>query len=259
MQLFRTSSRYIHTEKSPPRRMVTHAHLSSLVSEANVTLVIQNPWYIVALLSFTTGNRPDAVPLLFKYVLRELEREQNRIGVPEVEANREKLLLARRFRDAIFKGGMISGYSKAINGLVSLLEATPEELRDGERQRETALSLPEVEKRGEIFFRQYYGETADGVQRLLDKIYPDMGWFSNTIAYGSVYGYTEVLNSLETSYVLVGALIAVDTPLQIGWHLANARRSGASLEEARAVRQIAIETSRSAGVSWRNEVPEVHE
>jgi len=73
-----------------------------------------------------------------------------------------------------------------------------------------------------------------------------------------VYGYTDVLNSLETSYVLVGALIAVDTPLQIGWHLANARHNGASLEEARAVRQIAIEASRSAGVSWRNEVPEVN-
>jgi len=92
--------------------MVIHAQLSSLVSEVNVTLVIQNPWYIVVLLSFATANRPDAIPLLFKYVLGELERAQNRFGVPEVEANREKLLLARRFRDAIFKGGIISGYSK---------------------------------------------------------------------------------------------------------------------------------------------------
>ncbi|KAI9511356.1 hypothetical protein F5148DRAFT_1171894 [Russula earlei] len=236
-------------------------HLKSLYPYREITSsdVIQNPWYIVTLLSFTTGNRPDAVPLLFKYVLGELERTQNRIGVSDVEATRERLLLARRFRDAIFKGGIISGYSKAINALISLHEVTPKELCDTKLQRETALSLPEVERRGEVFFREYYGETADYVQGLLDKIYPDMGWFSNTIAYGVVYGYTEVLNQLETAYVLVGALIAVDTPRQIGWHLANARRGGASLEQARAARQIAIEASRSAGVIWRNEVPEVKE
>jgi len=56
----------------------------------------------------------------------------------------------------------------------------------------------------------------------------------------------------------VGTLIAVDTPRQIGWHLNNALRGGASLEQARAVRQLAIEASQSAGVMRRNEVPEVN-
>ena len=85
------------------------------------------------------------------------------------------------------------------------------------------------------------------------------GWFSNTIAYGSVYGYTEILDQLETSYILVGSLIAADTPRQINWHLANARRGGASLEQIHAVRQIAIRASQSAGVKWRNAVPEIKE
>jgi hypothetical protein len=83
------------------------------------------------------------------------------------------------------------------------------------------------------------------------------GWFCNAIAYGSVCGYTEILDQLETSYVLVSSLIAVDTPSQIGWHLDNARRGGASLEQIRAVRQIAICASQSAGVRWRNVIPEV--
>ena len=56
---------------------------------------------------------------------------------------------------------------------------------------------------------------------------------------------------------MVGSLIAMDTPLQINWHLANARRGGASLEQIRAVRQIAIEVSQSAEVKWRNVIPEV--
>ena len=74
-----------------------------------------------------------------------------------------------------------------------------------------------------------------------------------------MYGHTEILNQLETSYILVGSLIAVDTPRQIDWHLGNARRGGASLEQIRAVRQIAIEASQSAGVTWRNSVPEIKE
>ncbi|KAI9456687.1 hypothetical protein BJY52DRAFT_1275449 [Lactarius psammicola] len=221
--------------------------------------VVQNPWYIVTIVALTAGNRPEAIPLVFNYVLGDLERAQNEFKVTKDEAQGERLRLARRFRDAIFKCGILAGYSKAINSLISLLEVTPDELRDTARQRDTSSSLPELETRGQEFFRALYGETAGGVQDLLDKIYPDMGWFSNTIAYGSVYGHLDILNQLETSYVLVGTLIAADTPRQINWHLDNARRGGASLEQTRAVRQIAIEISQSVGVKWRDGVPEVKE
>jgi hypothetical protein len=61
------------------------------------------------------------------------------------------------------------------------------------------------------------------------------------------------------SYIQVAALIAVDTPRHIGLHIDNARRDGASLEQARAVRQIAIEASQVAGVRWRNEIPKIKE
>ncbi|KAF8274255.1 hypothetical protein EI94DRAFT_1768808 [Lactarius quietus] len=221
--------------------------------------VIKNPWYIVTIVALTAGNRPEEIPPVFSYVLSDLLRAQNEFKVPEGEAQGERLRLARRFRDAIFKCGMIAGYSKAINSLICLLEVTPEELRDTTRQRDTSLSLPELETHGQIFFQALYGPTADKTQSLLDKIYPDMGWFSNTIAYGSVYGHLDILNQLETSFVLVGTLIAADTPRQIDWHLDNARRGGASLEQTRAVRQIAIEVSQSIGVTWRDGVPEVKE
>jgi hypothetical protein len=41
--------------------------------------------------------------------------------------------------------------------------------------RGTALSFPELERRGETFIRVLYGENANYVQSLLEKIYPDMG------------------------------------------------------------------------------------
>lgn len=84
-----------------------------------------------------------------------------------------------------------------------------------------------------------------------------LGWFSNTIGYGLTYGFTDILTPLETSYTLVAALIAGDTPRQITWHLDGARRGGATLEEVQAVRRISMEVAREAGVQWREGVPEV--
>jgi hypothetical protein len=59
-----------------------------------------------------TANRPEAVPLLYKYVLGELEHTQNQFDVPALEANREKLLLTRKFRDAFFKACLMGGIPK---------------------------------------------------------------------------------------------------------------------------------------------------
>ncbi|PAV23451.1 hypothetical protein PNOK_0051900 [Pyrrhoderma noxium] len=42
----------------------------------------------------------------------------------------EKLQVVIRLREALFKGGMISGYSRAISALIALYEVTPPELRD---------------------------------------------------------------------------------------------------------------------------------
>lgn len=83
------------------------------------------------------------------------------------------------------------------------------------------------------------------------------GWFSNTVGYGITYGATDVLSQVEISYVLVAALISMDTPRQIGWHLANAQHGGASLEEAKAIRQISIEVAEKSGIKWKDAVPEI--
>jgi hypothetical protein len=80
--------------------------------------VIKNPWYIVTIVALTAGNRPEAIPPVFKYVLRDLEQAQNEFKVPEDVAQGEKLRLARKFRDAIFKCGMLAGYSKACCTLI---------------------------------------------------------------------------------------------------------------------------------------------
>ncbi|KZT24078.1 hypothetical protein NEOLEDRAFT_1179581 [Neolentinus lepideus HHB14362 ss-1] len=219
--------------------------------------VLSNPWYIPVAVSFGGSNRPEAVPHVFRHVLDELTNVHDQESTPHDVAHSEKLLLARKLRDSIFKAGLITGYSRAINGLVSLHESMPEELRDEQPLRDLKTPVEEYVRRGKELYSYMYGETAAPVQNLLDAIYPDMGWFSNTIGYGLTYGYTEVTSPLETSLAIVAGLIALDTPRQVNWHMGNARRLGATLEEVKAVRQIAVEVAEKSGVHWRDGVPEI--
>ncbi|KAG5652015.1 hypothetical protein H0H81_006597 [Sphagnurus paluster] len=152
---------------------------------------------------------------------------------------------------------MLKTSPQAINSLIALNEAMPDELRDTKTMRRTDTPIYEYEKTGESLFRSIYGHTAPSVQGLLDTIYPDMGWFSKTIGYGLTYGFTDILSPLETSYTLVAALIASDSPLQIQWHLDGARRAGATFEETQAVRTISMEVASLSGIKWRHGVPEV--
>ncbi|KAF9484902.1 hypothetical protein BDN70DRAFT_871882 [Pholiota conissans] len=210
---------------------------------------LKNPWYIVAAVAFSASNRPEAVPQVFEHVLEEMKSS------PCEEADSK--LLAQKLREAIFKSGLISGYPKAINALKSLHETMPEHLKDTVIRRNPNASLSEYETNGQTLWRTFYGEQADSVQGLLDSIYPDMGWFSRTIGYGLVYGHTDIISSLETSYTLVAALIAGDTPQQIAWHLDSARRKGATLEEIRAVREVSVRVAEFSGIQWRHPIPEV--
>ncbi|TRM58205.1 AhpD-like protein [Schizophyllum amplum] len=204
-------------------------------------------WALVAACAFSAANAPEAVPRVFEYAI-------------EGEASHEeRLRFARKMRDALFKSGMLSGYPKAINGLVKLHESTPEDLRDKAPLRSLDAPNQELQKTGEALFASTYGEKTNAVSALVHDIYPDFGYFCMTFAYGFVYGPTVALGPAETSFAMVAALIAVDVPTQIDWHLQGARRHGASIAQIRAVREIAIEASRAAGATWKNTIPEVLE
>ncbi len=84
-------------------------------------------------------------------------------------------------------------------------------------------------------------------------------FFSTTFAYGYTYSFFNAVSPAETSFTMVAALIANDTPRQVDWHLQGSVRNGATLDEVRAVRQIAIEVAKASGVKWKNDVPDINE
>lgn len=74
--------------------------------------VLQNPWYIIAAVAYGSSNRPEGIPLVFKHVLADLKKAQAEQQTPAEAAHKEQLLLARRVRESILKGGLLCGYSR---------------------------------------------------------------------------------------------------------------------------------------------------
>ncbi|GBE82767.1 hypothetical protein BKA93DRAFT_526001 [Sparassis latifolia] len=217
--------------------------------------VLSNPWYLVAAVAFSASNKAEAVPLVFAFVLSELKLAQGRESETE-KAREQQLRLARRIREALLQSGVLTGIPRVIDSCIALNTVMPEDLRDSKPQRNTKRSMEDLEESGRKLFHSMYRDTADGVQSLLDSAYQDLGWWCNTIGYGVTYGGTTLLTQVETSFTIVAALIAVDAPRQIVWHLANAQHGGATLEEAKAVRQIAMTVAEKSGVVWKAGVPE---
>ncbi|SJL13923.1 uncharacterized protein ARMOST_17374 [Armillaria ostoyae] len=208
---------------------------------------VVSPWSLVAATAFSSSNLPEAVPEVFKYALEGLK------------TNEQRLLLARKLRDALFKSGMLSGFPKAINALGQLHTAVPNELRDAKPLRDVSTSVETLTEKGQDYFDRTYGETAATVQPFLREICPDFEFFSTTFAYGYTYSFFDAVSPAETSFTMVAALIANDTPRQVDWHLQGSVRNGATLDEVKAVRQIAIEVAKASGVKWKNDVPDIHE
>jgi alkylhydroperoxidase/carboxymuconolactone decarboxylase family protein YurZ len=64
-------------------------------------------------------------------------------------------------------------------------------------------------------------------------------------------------SAMETSFAMIAALVAMDAPRQIGWHLEGAMRNGATKEEVRAVRAIAMRISKATGIVWKEDIPDI--
>ena len=79
--------------------------------------VLKSPWYIVAAVAFSASNRPEGVSQVFEHALSDLRSSLVNTDRTAVGYDNEKLL-AQRFRDALFKSGLISGYPKVLIYLI---------------------------------------------------------------------------------------------------------------------------------------------
>ncbi|KAG2031683.1 hypothetical protein BDR03DRAFT_972115 [Suillus americanus] len=211
---------------------------------------VDGDWFLAASIAFSSSNCPEAVPRVLRYALDDLDK------LPDTSYEDRKLLV-RKMRDGIFKSGMLSGCPKAINALVSLYEATPEDLRDTEPLRDSTRSNEEDVAVGQAYFDSTFGDSATKIQSVLRSIYPDLEHFTMSIGCGYVDSFTEVISIKETTFATISAMIANATLGLLEWHLTRAVHNGATVEEVRAVREIALRIAIKAGVPLKIEVPNI--
>lgn len=81
--------------------------MRTIYLEGNSVSELHNSWYLFPVVAFSSSNIPEAVPAVFQHALNELHMERNGESL-----EKQELLLARRFRESIFKAGMVCGYSR---------------------------------------------------------------------------------------------------------------------------------------------------
>ncbi|KAJ8096326.1 hypothetical protein PM082_011484 [Marasmius tenuissimus] len=213
--------------------------LKSLYTATNTC---STTWACIAAVAFSGFNVPEAVPLIFECAQRH--------------ENVEGKLLVRRIREALFKSGLMYGFPKSINGLAALRNVLPEELQDRTPLRpDPTTQLDETKKKGQVLFDQLYGEKSPTVSNFLEEIHSDLGgdFFMKTIAYGYIYGYTDILSATETSLCIVAGAIVAGTAPQLVDHEAGARRNGASADEIEATKRIVVAVAKGCNVRLASE------
>ncbi|KAH9210855.1 AhpD-like protein [Leptodontidium sp. 2 PMI_412] len=212
--------------------------------------VPEHTWYFIAATTLTILNRPDEIQVVFNHAL---SNGQDHLPLDY----HQQLLIARRTREALLKASSVGGVPKTINALLALKNVTPVHLQaDGfDQQSPTGrrfdiyeVTPSKVLQRGQNFFEKVYGKIAGRVMRQMDASgTEDLGLIAR-LMYAHILSNTSILNGVETSYVLIAALIPQDVNPQLKGHLRGAQNGGATVEEVRAVRSIVMRICEGAGM-----------
>ncbi|KAJ4389490.1 hypothetical protein N0V93_006959 [Gnomoniopsis smithogilvyi] len=256
---------------APSDRLITAELLDTLRSQPHLPVDI---WYLVIATTLCVLNRPEEIQPVYNHVVgpgHGLPGLQNGVGL----SDQEQLRIVRRLREALLKTSAIGGIPKTINALQELKKAVPVHLADEpcsvspSNRRRDIFETPtsQVLDRGQAFFNNCYGKVAERVMTSLDHSGTEDLGLAVRLTYGYVLSTTAILSEAETSFVMIAGLIPQDVNAQLKGHLKGALNGGASVEQVRAVRQLAINVCEAAGMrvlphghalwGWRTQVQDL--
>lgn len=163
------------------------------------------------------------------------------------------VVIFNKTREALLKAAAIGGLPKTINALNSL-KAHPSAVplldlpSPTTRTADLARAPEEVLARGDDLWRTVYGKVSTRVMGGMRRGYEDLGVVAQVL-YGHVLSEQSVLAPKETSWCLCVGLVAegVEVAPQLKGHLRGAINNGATRDEVRAVRGLAMRILRECG------------
>ncbi|KAK2783907.1 hypothetical protein FQN52_009426 [Onygenales sp. PD_12] len=236
-------------------------------------------WYMVLIVTLSAMNYPDEIPNAWqhftKHYLARLEPE-------------ERLIAARKIREALTKSVGIVGAAKTGTSIRLLSTVTPDELKDQEsfRDKEDAST---ASARGKVLHTKIYGRNPLFNPQATVDASPDYAFVIRGIAaqfssllrilligslsrlgvltshepdlfYGRIFSFDEILDDVETGHIIISALIGIDCHPQMKHHMIGLLINGQSREDIEQTRSLCYGVADLLGVKFRHpkgQIPEV--
>ena len=119
---------------------------------------------------------------------------------------------------------------------------------------QTFEEFKDIQIRGYQFWKKIYGKVSLRVVNHLRTANPDLWNYAIQNVYAPLLSYTDILSAQETSLVIVACLVPQDVNPQLKGHLKGALNNKVDLQTVRDARELAIELSSLAGITWTGEV-----
>ncbi|KAJ8516366.1 hypothetical protein ONZ45_g6320 [Pleurotus djamor] len=228
--------------------------LKSLYPATADSPVLENPWYLVAVVAFNAARHPEAVVSVYKVVLEELRVQSDDVDFED------HVTLVRRIKEALLKASVTDGIPRAVTTMLLLNSVVPKDILETLSQtpvRDFSRPFSDLASHGTQFLTEAFGEVEGAqAQDLINSSSPDSAMLT-TVAYGLILGHGSVVSTLETTYILIAASILDEFPRQVSWFYLAAMRHGATIEETKAVREMALKVASLTNTTFRGAVPEV--
>lgn len=192
------------------------------------------------------------------------------------EIHKVQFKVAQRIREALLKTAPIGSLPKAIACLWDLYPKTPESIRAPKESARPEMVPPtkegnidtingkvgvksvnpqqlvDTQVRGSEFYSALYAEKAKGGAERIFNAYPDLWRFTLDHVYADILSFPEILNTKETSFSVVSAIVPQDVPEILVGHTAGLVNAGSSKEEVKAIHATLVKICGWAGtVQWK--------
>ncbi|KAJ8516346.1 hypothetical protein ONZ45_g6332 [Pleurotus djamor] len=205
--------------------------------------------------AFNAARHPEAVVSVYKVVLEELRVQSD----DDVDFE-DHVTLVRRIKEALLKASVTDGIPRAVTTMLLLNSVVPKDILETLSHtpvRDFSRPFSDLASHGTQFLTEAFGEVEGAqAQDLINSSSPDSAMLT-TVAYGLILGHGSVVSTLETTYILIAASILDEFPRQVSWFSLAAMRHGATIEETKAVREMALKVASLTNTTFRGTVPEV--
>ncbi|KAJ5646850.1 hypothetical protein N7490_003222 [Penicillium lividum] len=114
-----------------------------------------------------------------------------------------------------------------------------------------------AQERGLKYFQNIYRDDMDKLFAPMHKYAPDIKQLSVLLEYGPYLSETSILNPIETSQITIAALLPLDVPTQVKWHMRGLIRNQGNIEMVKYALDIAKMICDGEGVRLRDRVPDI--